>query len=101
MVIHARLAADLLGATKVDRPEDIEASPKTGKVYVVLTNNDKRTDADTDAANPRANIKFGQIIEITPDDGDHTSTDLPLGNPRALRRSSQGRGRRHVQSAHF
>ena len=76
VVIHARIAADLLGATKMDRPEDIEASAKTGKVYVMLTNNNKRSKAATDAANPRADNKFGHIIEITPDGGDHAATNF-------------------------
>jgi uncharacterized protein len=74
VVIHARLASDRLGATKMDRPEDVEANPQTGKVYVMLTNNDKRTAEEVDAANPRPNNAFGHIIEMTPDDGDHAST---------------------------
>jgi uncharacterized protein len=77
ILIHVRLAADALGATKMDRPEDIEANPTTNKVYVILTNNDKRKssgDQGPNAANPRANNKFGHIIEITPDKGDHAAT---------------------------
>ncbi len=73
VLINARLAADALGATKMDRPEDIEVSPRTGRVYVMLTANDRRTAAQVDAANPRAANRFGHIVEITPEDGDHAA----------------------------
>ena len=33
VAIHSRLAGDAVGATKMDRPEDIEVNPKNGKVY--------------------------------------------------------------------
>jgi len=76
VVIDARLAADMLGATKMDRPEDIEVNPRTGKVYVLLTSNDKREETGSNgvnAANPRANNKYGHLIEITPERGDHAA----------------------------
>lgn len=76
VLIRARQAADLLGATKMDRPEDVEASPLSNKVYVVLTNNDRRKADQIDAANPRGENKFGHIIEMTPKDGDHAAASF-------------------------
>lgn len=74
VVIEARRAGDLLGATKMDRPEDVEADPKTNRVYVILTNNTARKSEQVDSANPRAANAFGHIIEMMPQDGDHAST---------------------------
>lgn len=66
VVIEARRAADLVGATPMDRPEDIEPNPVNGHVYAVLTNNSKRTAANIDAANPNVENLGGHIIEMIP-----------------------------------
>jgi len=62
VLIHARLAADAVGATKMDRPEWGAINPQNNEVYMTLTNNSNRV-ANTatptgsqlkpDAANPR------------------------------------------------
>ena len=55
VLVNTRLAADVVGATKMDRPEWGAVDPVTGAVYMTLTNNNAtlRTLASTDAANPR------------------------------------------------
>ena len=74
VVIEARRAGDVLGATKMDRPEDIEVNPSNNSVYVMLTNNSRRKADQVDAANPRAENLFGHIVEMLPPDGDHAAT---------------------------
>jgi secreted PhoX family phosphatase len=77
VLINARGAADKLGATKMDRPEDIEISPVTQKVYIALTNNSARTTVASDygevAVNPRLGNRWGHIVELTESGGDNSA----------------------------
>ena len=65
VVIKARQASDLLGATKMDRPEWLAIDETTRWVYCTLTNNSQRGEPGKpgpDAANPRAKNTMGHII---------------------------------------
>lgn len=77
VAIDARIAADLVGATKMDRPEDIEVNPIDQKVYLVCTNNTdrgKEGKAGTDKVNPRAVNAHGHILTLTEAGNDHAAT---------------------------
>lgn len=89
VLIKARMAAYVLGATPMDRPEDVEANPTTGRIYVACTRNENRTaqsksttyggreiDSGPNAANPRGANAFGHIIEIREAGDDHTSLEF-------------------------
>ena len=76
VLVNTRGAADRVGATPMDRPEDIEMNPLTGKVYCVMTNNSQRGQEGKpgpDAANPRGPNIHGHIIELTEAGNDPTS----------------------------
>ena len=85
VLVHARMAGDVVGATKMDRPEWVSVHPKTGEVYVTLTNNTSRTVADE--ANPRPKNVYGQIVRWREAGGDAAATQFEwdifvlAGNP--------------------
>ena len=74
VLLQARIAASLLGATQMDRPEDFEPNPANGKIYLVMTFNERRTAEQVNAANPRPENNDGHIIEITESNDDAAST---------------------------
>ncbi|WP_166849474.1 PhoX family phosphatase [Isoptericola sp. BMS4] len=77
VLVFTRLAADAVGATKMDRPEDVEPNPVTGRVYVACTNNSNRGKdgyAAADEMNPRTVNRDGHVVEIVEDRGDQTAT---------------------------
>ncbi|MCI0686173.1 MAG: PhoX family phosphatase [Sporichthyaceae bacterium] len=80
VLVWTRLAADQVGATKMDRPEDFERNPVNGRVYLACTNNSNRTAGLQDEANPLTSSvvaggatasgnRNGHIVELE-EDGD-------------------------------
>lgn len=79
VLVYTRLAADKVGATKMDRPEDVEPSPVSGKLYIALTNNTQRGTAGkaaADEANPRTKNRDGHVIELTERKNDAAATEF-------------------------
>lgn len=73
VILNTRLAADIAGATPMDRPEWGAVDPVSGEVYFTLTNNSERLESQTNGANPVAGNTTGHIIRWTPAGDDHTS----------------------------
>ncbi len=68
----------------MDRPEDVEPNKANGRVYVMLTNNNRRTPQQVNAANPRANNTQGHVVEIIPPGAgtaevDHAAKEMRWG----------------------
>lgn len=90
-LVFARIAADRIGATTMDRPEWVAANPFKAEAYVCLTNNKNRgkegMKQPVNAVNPRASNQYGQIARWEPTDGNHSSADFKwdlfvmAGNP--------------------
>ncbi|SNS49659.1 MULTISPECIES: PhoX family phosphatase [unclassified Azospirillum] len=101
VLLNSRRAGDAVGATPMDRPEDLQATVDddfygNGKMYIVLTNNSSRQAASStanytssaragagravpakaDAANPRGPNRTGHIIEVTEANNDHAATSF-------------------------
>lgn len=90
VLVYAREAATIVGATTMDRPEWVAVHPDNKTAFCTLTNNKYRGKKDNQPVagpNPRANNKYGQIVRWTPNNGDHTSANfswdlfLIAGNP--------------------
>lgn len=64
VLVWARDAAKLIGATPQDRPEDIEINPHTGEVMIALTNNVKK------------NNFFGSILKLKEKNNDYLSMEF-------------------------
>ncbi len=86
VLVKTRAGADVLGATTMDRPEDVEPSPITGRIYVACTKSEDRgvtdqrdwfgrqTATGVNPANPRPDNRSGHIIEIAEDGDDVRAT---------------------------
>lgn len=94
VLVNTRLAADIVGATKMDRPEWGAVHPDTGDVYFTLTNNSSREQAIP--SNPRTPNAYGHIIRWREASRDFAGTrfnwDLYLlAGPESDSRSPAGR----------
>ena len=105
VLIKCRQAADVLGATKMDRPEWIAVHPQTGEVFVTLTNNSQRGQPGRsesempNAANTRSENIMGHIVRWR--EGDSLTTDAAAiefrwmnfalaGDPKAVKAENRG-----------
>ena len=72
VAMNSRLAADAVGATRMDRPEWCAVNPANGEIYYTLTNNSNRKVSPTgsqqavDAVNPRSYLDADTATSISP-----------------------------------
>jgi secreted PhoX family phosphatase len=93
VLLKTRLAADAVGATPMDRPEDMETNPVTGRVYAIMTKNKSISADKLNPVNTRPENHYGHIVELIPPggagaDADHTADSygwdlfVLAGNPK-------------------
>jgi len=79
LLVNTRRAADLVGATRMDRPEWLSVDrTNSGAIYIALTNNSARGNASsntptTNDSNPRLNNRYGHIVRWDEAGGDPAS----------------------------
>jgi secreted PhoX family phosphatase len=80
VLVNTRLAADVVGATKMDRPEWGAVHPQTREVYMTLTNNTARTVTDAPPIRadrtPPATSSAGASRAIAPSPPSSSGTSL-------------------------
>ncbi|CAM5778614.1 MULTISPECIES: PhoX family protein [Brevibacillus] len=64
VLVNCREAAKAVGATPMDRPEDVEVHPIDGSVFIAMTNNSKHGNF------------YGQIVRLFEKDGNHAGLDF-------------------------
>jgi secreted PhoX family phosphatase len=93
VALHPRIAADAVGATKMDRPEWCGVHPTTGEIYFTLTNNSNRrlgavtgAQLNPDPANPRVytDIRGAATVQSGNSNGHIVRIKEPGNEPAAL-----------------
>lgn len=96
VLVKTRMAADMVGATQMDRPEWIAVHPLMKQMYCTMTNNAKRKPSQIQACTPRQENEHGHIIRWREDDNDpaalifHWDIFLLGGNPKSVKDRLKG-----------
>ena len=76
ILLNTRGAADAVGATPMDRPEDVDVNPRNNRIYMALTNNTSRKPEQANPVNPRGANRDGHVLEMSEDGGDSAATSF-------------------------
>ncbi len=78
--LYTQFASDVVDATKLERPEDVEWNPSTKSLWACLTYDDRNTNYQN-PVDPRRPDYMGYILEIREDNNDPTSTTFSWNVP--------------------